>query len=288
MNKFYTFLAVLSLSSTIAVAQNTVDCSASDTWTGYMNVFDLPADGGGYQFGSAWGLDDMKSTFDLTANTVTLQPNFNTYADNPTDPFWVNQTTTEGNKNMEGSTFVEPAGLNDADLTFKGHVISNTIDAGYETKFFIKALDPNAGYSDALGGAKVFDLPASGYFEVSATAAELPAGLIIQYGFSITGPNANPANEATVGSVVIGSGLLSVNETPEELQLSVYPNPATDILTISGEKTVENFKIMNLTGQVVLQGTNSNSIDVSTLESGVYVIQLDDSNRRKTMRFIKQ
>ena len=44
---------------------------------------------------------------------------------------------------------------------------------------------------------------ASGTFSVSATAAELPAGLIVQYGFVMVGPNADPATAGALGSVAI-------------------------------------------------------------------------------------
>ena len=105
-------------------AQNNVVVSASDNWIGYMNVFDLA---GNYQFGSGWGVADLKTTTDVAANTITLQPNFNTYADNPGDPYWQNGAI--GNKLMEASTFVEPgASFNGVDLTFSGIVTSNTID----------------------------------------------------------------------------------------------------------------------------------------------------------------
>ena len=49
-----------------------------------MNVFDM---NGGFQFGSNWAVQDLKTTIDQNANTITLQPNFNAYADNPGDPY---------------------------------------------------------------------------------------------------------------------------------------------------------------------------------------------------------
>ena len=196
---------------------------ANATWLGYMNVFELPENGGGFAFGSGWGLADLQSIITPATNSVKLLPNVNTYADNPTDPFWVNQTTLEGNKTMEANTFVEPgASANDNDLTFAGNVVSNTLDSAYSATYFIKALDPNNGYADAFGGSKTFDLPASGEFSVSATAAELPAGLIVQYGFTVTGPNADPALVGTLGSVVVNGDFETgaVQSTPVYVRLN--------------------------------------------------------------------
>ena len=36
---------------------------------GYMNVFDM---NGGFQFGSNWAVQDLKTTIDQNANTITL------------------------------------------------------------------------------------------------------------------------------------------------------------------------------------------------------------------------
>ena len=216
---------------------NVVDFDASATFLGYMNWFELPANGGGYVNGSSWTVAALKSVLNTGANTLTLQPNFNTYAENPTDAYWVNQTTGAGNKNMQAATYVEDATANGADLTFQGSVSSYTLDAAYTAKYFIKALDPANGWADVFGGSKTFDLPQSGNFSVSAAAAELPAGLVVQYGFEVFGANANPADEVALGSVVVTASLdiweyelVLAGETPTGVGTSTTNNP----LTITG------------------------------------------------------
>src|SRR6056300_704226 len=150
MKRIFTLVSAFVLSMTVTTAQNVQDASASDAWIGYMNWFDLPDDGGAYQDGSFWEVAALKTTLDAGENTITLQPNFNTYAENPDNPYWIDPDSGEGNKQMEASTFVEPGDtFNEVDLTFKGHVISNDLAEGYTAQFFIKALDPDAGYSDA-------------------------------------------------------------------------------------------------------------------------------------------
>lgn len=289
MNKMYTLLTAALLSTTAAVAQNVVDAGASDSWVGYMNVFDLPEDGGGYQFGSSWEVPAVQTTLDEMENTITLQPNFNTYEENPDDPYWVNADTETGNKDMEGLTFVEPGEtFNGVDLKFEGTVLEHTLDETYAAQFFIKALDPDAGFSDVFGGSKVFDLPESGTFAVEATGAELEAGLIIQYGFLVRGRNASPLAEDSLGSVVIGSAYLSTTEIENEPTISVYPNPTTDFIAFTNNTTVDTFTILDITGQAVITGTNADMIDVSTLENGVYFVRFDYMDRERTLKFIKK
>lgn len=58
-------------------------------------------------------------------------------------------------------------------------------------------------------------------------------------------------------------------------KLVVYPNPVTDILQISSESTIYNYKIMNIQGAVLKEGTpNENTIDCSNLSSGLYFLQV--------------
>lgn len=268
------------------MAQNDVNSTAFNAWTGYMNVFDLSMN---YQFGSAWGVSDLKSDVDSTMDQITLYPNFNTYADNPTDPYWVDQTSGAGQKIMEASTFVEPAGFNGQDLTFRGTVQSNTLDAGYTAKYFIKALDPANGYQDALGGTKVFDIPASGDFSVTATGAELASGLIIQFGFSVMGVNANPADEQTLGNIVITPSTASIT-SKEVTAFAVYPNPANDVLNISNGADFSDFQITSLDGKNVSSGSfNGTSVNVNDLLPGVYFITMKNKNDLiETTRFVKK
>jgi len=63
----------------------------------------------------------------------------------------------------------------------------------------------------------------------------------------------------------------------EEINFSsieIFPNPVTDILNINlGNEQIQSVKILNLQGQIVQLGENEN-VDVSHLESGVYIISI--------------
>ena len=189
MKRTITIIASFLIGSS-SFSQNDVQASASDNWIGWMNVSYNNGPGGSpssYWFGSQWGVGDLATLLDVPGNTISLYPNWNTY--DPADTAWWDSGNNQGNKYLEASTYAEPMGFNGQDLTFSGYVVSNNLDASYDAKFFIKALDPNDNYNDALGGTKVMDLPASGSFTVSATGAELQSGLIVQYGFAIMGRN---------------------------------------------------------------------------------------------------
>jgi hypothetical protein len=92
MKQFYFSILLIFGFTFLSIAQNTVTVDASATQNGYANVFETTANGGGFVFGQAWGVPDLKTVVDASANTLTLQPNYNTWGDG-TDSFWVDQTT---------------------------------------------------------------------------------------------------------------------------------------------------------------------------------------------------
>jgi Secretion system C-terminal sorting domain/Beta-propeller repeat len=66
--------------------------------------------------------------------------------------------------------------------------------------------------------------------------------------------------------------------------VNLYPNPAKNILNITGDVYVP-FTITDVTGRTVAQGqTEANAIDVSRLPSGLYLININDT----IVKFIKE
>jgi polyhydroxybutyrate depolymerase len=75
--------------------------------------------------------------------------------------------------------------------------------------------------------------------------------------------------------------------------LSVYPNPATDILQVNGFNNTDHglISILDVSGRVVMQKCFENgftTLNVSKLQSGAYILQLNDGNSIQTARFLKQ
>jgi len=73
--------------------------------------------------------------------------------------------------------------------------------------------------------------------------------------------------------------------------VSLYPNPASNRLNISAANTIKNAEIYNVLGKKVMNVTinkTSESIDISNLASGVYMIKYNIENTVGTAKFIKQ
>ena len=280
--KLFSMIAVLTLSLGVA-AQNSVSVDAGGNWLGYANIFD-PATGN-YVFGEPWGIQDIKTVVDAGAGTLTLQPNFNTYAANPTDPFWVDQTTGLGAKIFEGNYYIEDNSLAGAELTFSGNVNSNTLDGAYDAVAFIKVF--NANYS-VLKQATV---PLNGAnFEVVFTDVNPAEDAVVQYGFQIIGLNANPDDEATLGSVVVSGGALSVNDF-NTASFSVAPNPSNSVWNVrSAQYDMTQVVLFDVLGKKVAQFNNPGTalaIDNSNLSKGAYFAQINTASGSTTVQLMK-
>lgn len=70
--------------------------------------------------------------------------------------------------------------------------------------------------------------------------------------------------------------------------LTVYPNPAST--KVSFGKQVHSFTIKGIDGKQIMVGSNSSNVDVSTLKSGIYYIDLitsDSSQKKQVVKFVK-
>lgn len=91
---------------------------------------------------------------------------------------------------------------------------------------------------------------------------------------------------------VTADGLLSTEEESlSDNDITLFPNPAINDLTISSREVIENVNVYNLSGQVVLQksvNATQDLVDVSNLTSGIYLMQLTSNGQSVTKKFIKR
>ncbi|WP_452603064.1 T9SS type A sorting domain-containing protein [Pontimicrobium sp. MEBiC06410] len=69
----------------------------------------------------------------------------------------------------------------------------------------------------------------------------------------------------------------------------MYPNPAKDVLNIKLKGDIAaTYKIMDITGKTVIKGELMKSINLESLQAGVYFIQVNDGVATMNKKFIKQ
>jgi hypothetical protein len=80
-------------------------------------------------------------------------------------------------------------------------------------------------------------------------------------------------------------------ENNQLLNVTMYPNPTSSKLNISAASTIKNAQIFNVLGKKVMSldiNKNSESIDVSKLASGIYLIKYTIDSAVGTAKFIKE
>ena len=188
------FLPVSAASAVVVQAPQ-----SGGPWLGYMNVFELPSNGGGFVFGSPWGTPDLNSSFNDAAPSLTMSPN--TIGD--PHPFWYiggGGPGAAGNKIMEANLYIEVGDIYSGQtVTFTGNVLSNTLTQAHSAVIFIRDFAPDYSSSN-----DIFIPATPGAFSVSLNTIA-GAGRHVQYGFQMRGVNVWATDVAPYGNVVIGT-----------------------------------------------------------------------------------
>ncbi|HEY0047270.1 MAG TPA: T9SS type A sorting domain-containing protein, partial [Flavobacterium sp.] len=68
----------------------------------------------------------------------------------------------------------------------------------------------------------------------------------------------------------------------------IYPNPATEQISISGVGEILQIEIFNILGSKVFDAKDTNKVDISSLDSGVYLISIQTESGSGFKKFIKE
>jgi WD40 repeat protein len=74
------------------------------------------------------------------------------------------------------------------------------------------------------------------------------------------------------------SALLSVDLFANNIELLTYPNPVEDILFIKGHQSLYDIKIYDILGKEVFNDIVDESVDLTSLNKGLFFVKISDSN----------
>lgn len=80
------------------------------------------------------------------------------------------------------------------------------------------------------------------------------------------------------------ANLLSIDNSDFN-NLKVYPNPTSGLLNFN--KQIDNIKVYNLLGKIVISSSNTNYINLENLEDGLYLIKILSGTNSESIRIIK-
>lgn len=99
------------------------------------------------------------------------------------------------------------------------------------------------------------------------------------------------------GDPAVGDFCLEVTQTivsVEELNaigLSVFPNPANEVLNVTAAEQITSIEVFNVAGQLIESINPQNlrvEMDLTTWETGIYVIHVSTKNGKAVQRFVKK
>jgi len=104
------------------------------------------------------------------------------------------------------------------------------------------------------------------------------------------GANARQSLIDTYGWIITDGGIdcstASVDDQ-NQLDISIYPNPTSDILYIEGNYSQLKAVVYEILGKQVMNEPITDHIDISQLDKGVYILKLTDGVKLTTQRILK-
>lgn len=183
---------------------------------------------------------------------------------------------------------------------------ANAIDASGMTHFYFNAWTPNLTELKVklvdFGADNVFGGGDDKEHELTVTAPTLNSWNTYDLNLSdftgLTTKNhisqlifvGKPTGSGTlfVDNILFRKSTLSVGSL-NAVKLNVYPNPAQNLVNLEGDQTIENVKVLNHLGQIVMEknpDTKNTSLDISGLSHGVYFINTTINGSTTTSRLM--
>jgi hypothetical protein len=92
-------------------------------------------------------------------------------------------------------------------------------------------------------------------------------------------------------TIIIGTGINSINKTPKDLGITIYPNPVQETLHIDlGKNPSVTVEIISLRGEVLLKKrytSNNFDIDLSNYSTGFYLVKFTTKKGIEFKRIVK-
>ncbi|HCS19601.1 MAG TPA: hypothetical protein DIW47_03380 [Bacteroidetes bacterium] len=106
-----------------------------------------------------------------------------------------------------------------------------------------------------------------------------------------TGKNYNSSRSNKASNKPIG-----IEDPAVQVGILLYPNPASGSLTVldmQGEYSGATLLVVDMLGRILLsgqigEGSNTHSVDISTIQAGAYILILKKNGQIRRERFVKE
>lgn len=152
-----------------------------------------------------------------------------------------------------------------------------------------------------LGGLEIFEhkaalnqgtLPGSYSVTYQWTAPPVGSGNVTFYYIinGVNGTGTSAGDQPSIGrTTIFTEQSTSINEVKNNIASRIYPNPCSNVLNIEAANNSHFMtSVYDLTGRQVIAPSHQNSVDVSALSAGVYVLRLNTEDGQQVSTFVKQ
>ena len=159
----------------------------------------------------------------------------------------------------------------------------------------------NVGVGASPSGPFTTEMTWSGQYQSASTdpwykvGVDLSAyiGQVIYVEFENTGAGGGFHGDMSIDLVEISvcDTVLEVEEEEIFEKITLYPNPANDIINIKSQEIVDEITIYNLLGQEVVRvipNAIQSQIDIAALEVGVYIVKVKTGSKIGSYKIVKQ
>ena len=263
--------ALMAMSSSTAILCNggssTVTVNAMDGTAPYTGTGTFSASAGSY----AYPVTDANGCSTSTTGTIT-EPAAITGIQSPSICVGENYQVGTSTYTTFGTYTDILTAFNGCDSTVTTNLTVNSLPS-----LSVAAADTNVCVSSSA--VSLIALPLGGTWTgagiVGSTFSPSVAGAgthIITYTYTDINACANTAQITMVVDLCTG-----INAVSNTASFTVYPNPTNSSLTINTSVNYSSIQIVNMLGQFVFTKEKSISLNVSSLPSGIYFIQLVDT-----------
>jgi plastocyanin len=186
---------------------------------------------------------------------------------------------------LETAIFCSTRTITNSGFTF--NPASITINVGDDVNFVLESVHNAVEVSQTTWNANG-NTPLSGGFSVTfGGGSVLPAQLTVGTHWYVCSPHASLGMKG----IIIVNTSTGIKENQSQINISVYPNPASDFITVKANIDLSSspYSIIDQAGRQVLTGKLNSEvtfIEISQFEKGIYLFQVA-GQRRLSFKVIK-
>lgn len=130
------------------------------------------------------------------------------------------------------------------------------------------------------------------YYNTAASTPNPPSLTLGTWVENIPDTNSDCGGNLTTGNSVLTGAVQNTLLGTTEFEIGrgalLYPNPASEFITVESQSNITDFSIVNLQGQLVIKSTGGNRANIAQLQNGVYLLRLNTTDGIQILHFIKK